>query len=684
MTVPFLSVRPKAIRLKVSPRFPAQVLGRVGIDIDKASGTYNIDLDYSKFPPATALPTPITNQYALGYDIVLKTYTLVPAAVLGGGITDAPSDNQLWARKNANWSVVPPVVPLDPDLVSLAAATGTNTIYYRSAPDTWSPVTVGSGLTFTGGVISSPGGVTPAALTKTDDINVTLTLGGTPASALLQATSITVGWNGALSAARGGLGVDASAQSGVPLFAAGVPTFTATTGTGNFVRANSPALTGAPTSTTPPANDNTTAIATTAWVQTNAPGTPPATVPPLMDGTAAVGVATKYAREDHVHPTDTSRAPLASPTFTGDPKAPTPTAGDNDTSIATTAFVTGAITTAVVPASANPLMNGAVAVGVSTKYAREDHVHPVDTSRAPLNSPSLTGVPLSTTPAFGDNSTKIATTAFVLGQVRDRVIAARTYYFDPAVGSDTTGDGTIGNPYASLFKTLAVVSASDITTQAILIQKLGTAPSIAVAGSLNTVTGPWVGSGAVTIDGNNSVLTTNSTSLPVIIAQSGARVTIRNCILGDATNTPGTLLQATSGGVITVLGGMQFAKSATYQLYASGGTINLFNAYSIIGGGLAHIRADSYGSIIGTSLAVTLTGTPAFSTFLTAVGGKCDYFLNTFNGSSTGTGSASGNSWLASNGGVVNLNGASPATYLPGNGTGSGTNFSAAPWGLVI
>ena len=32
-------------------------------------------------------------------------------------------------------------------------------------------------------------------------------------------------------------------------------------------------------------------------------------------------------------------APLASPTFTGDPKAPTPANGDNDTSIATTAFV---------------------------------------------------------------------------------------------------------------------------------------------------------------------------------------------------------------------------------------------------------------------------------------------------------------------------------------------------------
>lgn len=36
------------------------------------------------------------------------------------------------------------------------------------------------------------------------------------------------------------------------------------------------------------------------------------------------------------------KADLSSPTFTGDPKAPTPTAGDNDTSLATTAFVQSA------------------------------------------------------------------------------------------------------------------------------------------------------------------------------------------------------------------------------------------------------------------------------------------------------------------------------------------------------
>jgi len=39
----------------------------------------------------------------------------------------------------------------------------------------------------------------------------------------------------------------------------------------------------------------------------------------------------------------TGAAPLASPTFTGDPKAPTPLATDNDTTIATTAFVQAVI-----------------------------------------------------------------------------------------------------------------------------------------------------------------------------------------------------------------------------------------------------------------------------------------------------------------------------------------------------
>jgi transcription elongation GreA/GreB family factor len=41
-----------------------------------------------------------------------------------------------------------------------------------------------------------------AALTKTDDTNVTLTLGGTPATSLLKAVSLTLGWTGTLAASR--------------------------------------------------------------------------------------------------------------------------------------------------------------------------------------------------------------------------------------------------------------------------------------------------------------------------------------------------------------------------------------------------------------------------------------------------------------------------------------------------
>lgn len=45
----------------------------------------------------------------------------------------------------------------------------------------------------------------PAALTKTDDTNVTLTLGGSPTTALLNAASLTLGWTGQLSISRGGV-----------------------------------------------------------------------------------------------------------------------------------------------------------------------------------------------------------------------------------------------------------------------------------------------------------------------------------------------------------------------------------------------------------------------------------------------------------------------------------------------
>lgn len=64
-------------------------------------------------------------------------------------------------------------------------------------------ISLGTNLSFSGTTLNVIGaGVVPAALTKIDDTNVTLTLGGTPATALLQATSLTLGWTGTLADAR--------------------------------------------------------------------------------------------------------------------------------------------------------------------------------------------------------------------------------------------------------------------------------------------------------------------------------------------------------------------------------------------------------------------------------------------------------------------------------------------------
>lgn len=78
-------------------------------------------------------------------------------------------------------------------------------------------------------------------------------------------------------------------------------------------------------------------------------------------------------------------APLASPTFTGTPAAPTAAADTNTTQVATTAYVVGQAS------STSPAMDGSATVGTSLRYARADHVHPSDTSRASTASPSFTG-----------------------------------------------------------------------------------------------------------------------------------------------------------------------------------------------------------------------------------------------------------------------------------------------------
>jgi hypothetical protein len=88
--------------------------------------------------------------------------------------------------------------------------------------------------------------ITPSALTKTDDTNVTISLGGTPATALLQGVSLTMGWNGVLSISRGGTGLGSlgtanqllRVNAGETALEYFTPTWTSNTGTVTSVAAS--------------------------------------------------------------------------------------------------------------------------------------------------------------------------------------------------------------------------------------------------------------------------------------------------------------------------------------------------------------------------------------------------------------------------------------------------------------
>jgi hypothetical protein len=98
--------------------------------------------------------------------------------------------------------------------------------------------------------------ITGAALTKVDDTNVTLTLGGTPATALLRATSLTLGWTGVLSLTRGGTNASLTASNGGIVYsdASAMAILAGTATAGQIIRSGANAAPSWSTSTYPATN----------------------------------------------------------------------------------------------------------------------------------------------------------------------------------------------------------------------------------------------------------------------------------------------------------------------------------------------------------------------------------------------------------------------------------------------
>lgn len=151
-----------------------------------------------------------------------------------------------------------------------------------------------------------------------------------------------------------------------------------------FADLDSPVFVGNPEAPTKAPGDDSSALATTAFVT------------------------------DAVSGIDTSGfAPTVSPTFTGSPKAPTPVTSDSSTNLATTAFVKAVVNALVdaAPGALDTLNELAAALGDDPNFAAT--VTGQLALKAALASPAFTGTPTAPTQASGNSSTRIATTAFV-------------------------------------------------------------------------------------------------------------------------------------------------------------------------------------------------------------------------------------------------------------------------------
>jgi hypothetical protein len=165
-------------------------------------------------------------------------------STLGSELAINITDGKLFYKDNANaiqvigWKTTPTTAG-GTGLTSYAAG---DLLYYATGT-TLSKLAIGASGRWLGSSGTAPQWNAPAALTKTDDTNVTLTLGGSASTALLNAASLTLGWTGTLGVSRGGTGTGVagiSAFNNITGYTASGATGTTST---NLVFSTSPSIT---------------------------------------------------------------------------------------------------------------------------------------------------------------------------------------------------------------------------------------------------------------------------------------------------------------------------------------------------------------------------------------------------------------------------------------------------------
>jgi len=273
---------------------------------------------------------------------------------------------------------------------------------------------------------------------------------------------------------------DETIQTRINTISTSLPNYITTAlATNTYAPINSPILTGTPKAPTPNTDDNTTKIATTAYVKSNlsnylitssgstyAPidspeltGAPKAPTPNTDDNTTKIAT-TAFVQSNLSNylpaSSGSTYAPIDSPILTGTPKAPTPLTDDSTTNIATTAYVQSNLSTIVsvyapidnpvftgTPKAPTPLTDDSTTNIATTAYVQSNLSNYLPASSvstyAQINNPVFTGTPKAPTPLTDDSTTNIATTAYVQSNLSNYLTTASATTYAPIDSPVLTG-----------------------------------------------------------------------------------------------------------------------------------------------------------------------------------------------------------------------------------------------------
>ena len=312
---------------------------------------------------------------------------------------------------------------------------------------------------------------------------------------------------------------------------------------------------------------------------------------------------------------------------------------------------------------------------------------------------ALPGNPTTTTQAVDNNTTRVATTAYVVGQAasatplgsaatgvvgtstrfaradhvhpgRETLTANRTYYVRTD-GSDSNNGlaNTSGGAFLTIQKAVDVVTDTlDLAGFAVTIQVGNGTYTGAV-----TMARPVIG-GTLTIAGDTTTpsnVLLNPTNVVAAIICVGRGVVLYVRGIKFVVATAGHGIFANAGAVIYVNGNVDFGAMATnyaHIIAQYGGVVDISVAYLISAAASYHYRAEIAGSMIRAIAATTCTisGSPAFGTaFAYADTNATIYAL-----AMTYSGTVTGKRYSSTLNSVINTAG-SGANYFPGNSAGT-------------